>query len=85
MTVEEADGPTFGVSWSLSKKTAEFFRDQYIRNYETAHLEKTMVEKIVRKNSTLAYFALEEEIIYIDRPPPKVFSSNSQRFFKKKL
>jgi hypothetical protein len=35
MTKQEASGKTFGVSWTLSKEVAKFFRDDYSRNPST--------------------------------------------------
>lgn len=67
MTKKEAAGKTFGVSWTLSKKVAEFFRDDYARNHATSHLEKVIKEKVVKKSDIIAVFngRKEKEVIYV--------------------
>lgn len=69
MTKEEASGNRFGVSWTLSKKVAEFYRDKYIRNHSTNHMEKVIKEKRVKKDEIIAIFKSrkEKEVIYINK------------------
>lgn len=68
MTKQEASGNAFGVSWTLSKKVAKFFRDDYLRNQSTNHMEKVIKEKIVKKDRIIAIFngRKEKEVIYIN-------------------
>jgi hypothetical protein len=54
MTKQEASGNTLGVSWTLSKQVAKFFRDEYIRNHSTRHMEKVIMERIVKKDEIIA-------------------------------
>jgi len=67
MTKKEASGRAFGISWTLSKKVAEFFRDDYRRNHATNHLEKVIKEMVVKKSDIIALFngRKEKEIIYV--------------------
>lgn len=55
----------FGLSWTLSKGTAEFFANKYIRNIATQQYDRKVVTKVVSKDKILAYFAdrKEEEVI----------------------
>lgn len=68
MTEAEARGRTYGVSWTLSIKVAEYFRDHYRRNHSTNHLQKVIKEKVVKKEDIIALFCGrdEQEIIYVN-------------------
>jgi len=67
MTVREKENESFGISWTLSKRTAEFFAYTYRRNQATKGMETTVTELKVPKNQILAYYngRNEDEIIYI--------------------
>ena len=67
MTVEEFQSGNFGVSWTLSRKVAEFFANVYGRNHDTNHLPKIVHELEVSKLLIYAYFGdrNEQEVIYI--------------------
>lgn len=69
MTLEEKESGDYGVSWTLSKKTAEFFAYKYQRNRSTNHLPRTVHKLIVKKNDVVAYFGErnEKEIIYLHK------------------
>jgi hypothetical protein len=68
MTKEEAKSEDYGVSWTLDKSIAEFFANSFLHNYDTYHLEKTLVELKVKKTDIIAYFnSKESEIIYIHK------------------
>jgi hypothetical protein len=47
--------------WSLDKEGAEFFRDEYIRNHSTNHMEKVIREKRVKKDEIIAIFNSRKE------------------------
>jgi hypothetical protein len=65
---EEAKSEDYGVSWTLDKSIAEFFANSFLHNYDTYHLEKTLVELKVKKTDIIAYFnSKESEIIYIHK------------------
>lgn len=65
MTVLEADSKDYGISWTLSKENAEYFAFTYGRNFDTDHLEKTVISIDIHKNQILALFKgrNEDEII----------------------
>lgn len=67
MTIEELESENFGVSWTLSKKTAEFFAYTYGRNFSTVDRPKTVHQLEVSKVEIIAYFGgrNEQEVIYI--------------------
>jgi hypothetical protein len=67
MTIKESKSRRFGVSWTLSKEVAEFFRDKYTRNHATRNEPKIIIEKVVSKENIVAYFyeREEQEIIYL--------------------
>ncbi len=67
MTIKESKSRHFGVSWTLSKDVAEFFRDKYMRNHATRNEPKIIIEKVVSKENIIAYFneREEQEIIYL--------------------
>ena len=67
MTIEEFESGYFGVSWTLSKKVAEFFANQYGRNHDTSHLPKIVHKLEVPKQLICAYFSgrNEQEVVYI--------------------
>jgi len=64
-SVAEIESNQFRYSWTLSKKTAEFFAYEYNRN---ADIECSVVSKKISKSSVIAYFndRTEEEIVYIE-------------------
>ena len=67
MTIKESKSRRFGVSWTLSKDVAEFFRDKYMRNHATANEPKIIIEKVVSKEKVIVYLngRKEQEIIYL--------------------
>ena len=67
MTKEEADSSKYGMSWSLSRKTADFFINTYRRNIDTAHLSKCIKQMEIPKTQIIAYWNTrkEKEIIYL--------------------
>lgn len=67
MTQLELDSGIFGISWSLSKKIAEFFAYTYGRNHDTKHLKKVVHELNVSKDLICAYFSerQEDEVIFL--------------------
>ena len=67
MTVEELESGDFNVSWTLSKKCAEFFAFKYGRNFSTEGIPKVVHQLEVLKVEILAYFheRNEQEVIYI--------------------
>ncbi len=67
MTVKESKSNQFGVSWTLSKDVADFYKEKYIRNHATKNEPKTIIEKVVTKKNIIAYFngREEQEIIYL--------------------
>ncbi len=68
MTIEELSQKSFGNSWTLKREVAEFFANDYLRNYATNHLEKVVHELIINKSEVIAFFneRKEFEIIYIN-------------------
>jgi hypothetical protein len=67
MSEKELKSGNFGVSWTLSKKVARFFAEDYKRNYDTRKHKKIVHSMIVDKASIIAYFSSrkEKEVIYI--------------------
>jgi hypothetical protein len=67
MTEEEVNSGKFGISWTLSKKIADFFINTYRRNYDTSHLSKRIEQKDIPKSKIIAYLnsRKEKEIIYL--------------------
>lgn len=67
MTDKESKSGKFGLSWSLDKSIAEFFRDTYLRNFSTHNEPKTLMELQIKKSEIVAYFQKREEseIIYL--------------------
>jgi hypothetical protein len=67
MTEKELKSKSFGISWTLKKEVAEFFINEYQRNYSTNNLKKVVHEIIINKNQILAFLndRKEFEIIYI--------------------
>jgi len=61
MTVEEEEYGEYGISWTLDKKIAEFFAQDYRRNIDTNHLPKTVVSMMVSKSDIIAYFNDRDE------------------------
>ena len=66
MSVKESKNKNYGMSWSLSKKVAEFFAYEY---YETLSSKKpmTIVTIKIPKDEAIAYFNRrdEEEILWV--------------------
>lgn len=66
MSIKESKNQNYGMSWSLSKKTAEFFAYEY---YETIASGKPMTVVTIKipKNEAIAYFNRrdEEEILWV--------------------
>ena len=69
MTVEESISKDYGVSWTLNKKVAEFFRNKYERNFDTNGKPKIIIELEINKNDVIAFFneRKEKEIIYLNK------------------
>jgi hypothetical protein len=69
MTLEEKESGCFGISWTLKKKTAEFFANRYWRNFATKGKKKVVHSITIDKNEVIAYFAVrsEYEIIYLSQ------------------
>ena len=67
MTYEELESGSFGVSWTLKKLVAEYFRDEYSRNKSTAHLNKLVHKKSISKDKITAYWNErdEDEVIIV--------------------
>ena len=67
MTIEENISGDFGISWSLSIETANFFAFEYTRNIYTRNLPKTVQHLEVDKKDIIAFFneRKEEEVIYL--------------------
>jgi hypothetical protein len=67
MTIQELESGDFGVSWTLSRKVAEFFANIYGRNHDTRHLPKVVHQLEVSKELICAYFSdrQEEEVIFL--------------------
>ena len=63
MTVKESRQRkySFGISWTLDRKVAEFFAYEYIRNFATQNEPKTVLEAIVDKKDIVAVFLRREE------------------------
>lgn len=66
MTVDEFKSDNYGVSWTLSKKTAKFFT-KYPRNYQTINRPQKICKLVIPKRQVIAFFnnRNEKEIIYI--------------------
>ena len=69
MTVTEYKSGDFGISWTLSKKVAKFFKDEYVRNYSTMNEPRVIKTMIIDKNQIIAYWndRKEEEIIIMKK------------------
>lgn len=67
MSEKELKSGNFGVSWTLSKKVARFFAEDYMRNYDTRKHKKIVHCVVVDKSSIIAYFSSrkEKEVIYM--------------------
>lgn len=67
MTIEERESGDYGVSWTLSKKVAEYFAFVYPRNYEFGNHPKCVIRLDVPKEKIIAYWNTrkEKEVIYI--------------------
>lgn len=66
MTILEQESGDFGLSWTMSKKVAEFFAYKYQRYARYQDHEKVIHALDVDKKTIIAYFACrkEHEVIY---------------------
>ena len=55
MTEVEFRRKSFGVSWTLDRRVAEFFAFSYGRNHSTNHLKKTVCKITIHKNEVIAF------------------------------
>lgn len=62
---EEASKNEFGLSWTVDKRVAVFFANDYLKN---ADKKTVVIEKTVSKNSIFAYISgrEESEVIYFE-------------------
>jgi len=69
MTINESLSKDYGISWTLDKKVAEYFRVIYNRNKATRNEPKTIIELQIKKIEAIAFFAgrKETEIIYLNK------------------
>jgi len=65
MTRQEYESGDFGISWTLDRIQAPFFAFIYIRNQDTVHLPKVVVQATARKECIIASFEGESELIVI--------------------
>ncbi len=67
MSTEEFESNNFGISWSLKKRVAEKYANEYYHNYDTHGVAHTVVELKITRSQIVAYFSErnEEEIIYL--------------------
>jgi hypothetical protein len=67
MSLKELRTKDYGVSWTLKKEQAEYFAYTYPRNFNTAHLKKTVHKLEINKKDVIAFLEGREEyeIIYI--------------------
>jgi hypothetical protein len=67
MTYQEYNSRDFGISWTLKKKTAEFFAFKYSRNHATNHSKGFVHEIVIYRSEVIAFLngRKEFEIIYI--------------------
>jgi hypothetical protein len=65
MTIAEFECFDIGISWTLSKKVAEFFAYKYLRNFSTEKLPKMVHSEIVNKKNLLCYLngRKEQEVL----------------------
>lgn len=70
MFIQDYQTNYFGVSWTLSRKIAEFFMTNYQRTYYKNKGKRMVYEKIINKSEVIAYFGErnEQEIIYVQKP-----------------
>ena len=61
MSIEEMKSGKYGLSWTLSKKVAQFFAEIYRRNVDTRNHEKVVHTKLVDKKSIVCYFSDRKE------------------------
>lgn len=68
MSKEEFNSKDFGFSWTLDRKIANFFANDYIHNYNKINESGLIYETRVQKKNVIAFFdeRKEKEIIYID-------------------
>ncbi len=70
MTVKEFESGDFGVSWTLDKNVAMFFKDKYMRDTNTGGTPKMVHSLIIPKDKIIAYWndMKEQVVIYIHQP-----------------
>jgi hypothetical protein len=75
MTLLESQSEDYSVSWTLKKKTAEFFAFEHNRCLSTLGQKKVVKELTINKKDVVAYFAdkKESEIIYIHKTIASMF------------
>ena len=61
MTLEEEESGEYGISWTLKYDVAEFFKNDYQRNYSTAELERTIVSMEIDTDRVIALFLGRDE------------------------
>ncbi len=61
MTIQEYESGEFGMSWTLSKKVAEYFAYTYKRNHATANSHKMVCNKVINKDVLLCYLSERKE------------------------
>ena len=85
MTKAEKESGYFGVSWTLRKKVAEFFCNDYGRNYDTRDEEKIVHWLLINKKDIIAVIQdrKEEEVIYINKMPIITYSVETKKERKK--
>ena len=68
MSISESKKKNYGMSWSLSKKVAEFFAYEYILRINTDE-ERTVVTQKIPKSEVIAYLnrRQEEEILWVGK------------------
>lgn len=67
MSEAEFKSGNFGLSWTLKKDEAQFFANEYQRNYATRKDRKVVHEMVIHKKDVIAFFngRKEFEIIYL--------------------
>ena len=70
MFVKDHQVNHFGVSWTLSRKVAEFFATINGRTHNPNKDKRKVYKKIINKSEVIAYFKErnEYEIIYVEKP-----------------
>ena len=87
MTKAEKKSGYFGVSWTLRKKVAEFFCNDYGKNYDTKDEEKIVHWLLIDKKDIIAVIQdrKEEEVIYINRMPTIKYSVETKGKTKREI